>query len=90
MADKGPNYTVERRRLELQIEEHEDTIAKGSARLQEIERAKKLNMARAELANLALDGEAALVAENEATLQARITEIKTNLSAMIKGGGSHG
>lgn len=90
MADRGPNYVVERRRAELQREEHEDTIAKGQARLQEIERAKKRNLDRAELANLELDAEAEKVQENEASLKTRIEEINTNLKAMVKGGGTNG
>lgn len=88
MVDRGPNYTLERRRLELQREEHEDTIAKGQSRLAEIERAKKRNLSRAELANMELDSEAGKVGENEASLHGRIEEIDTNLKAMTKGGGS--
>jgi hypothetical protein len=90
MADRGPNYTVERRRLELQREEHEDTIAKGQSRLGEIERAKKRNIDRAELANLELDSEAEKVKENETALRGKIEEINTNLKAMLRPGGSDG
>lgn len=88
MADRGPNYIVERRRLELQKEEHEDTIAKGQSRLAEIQRAKKRNLDRAELANLELDGEIEKIKENETALLGRIDELNTNLKAMTKPGGT--
>lgn len=90
MADRGPNYDVERRRLMLQIEEHEDTIEKGQSRLREIERAKKRNLDRAELMNLELDTEAVRVQENEESLRTRVAEIQANLKAMVKTGGSNG
>ena len=90
MADKGPNYTIERIRLELQIEDHEDTIAKGQARLQEIERAKKRNLSRTDLANRELDDEGSKIHENEEVTRKRIEEIQVNLKAMVKGGTSDG
>lgn len=90
MADRGPDYAVERRRQELQLEEHEDTIAKGKARIEEIVRAKKRNLNRAELANMELDAEAVKISENETSLQQRIDEIQANLRAMVKGGRSDG
>jgi hypothetical protein len=90
MADRGPNYSLERIRLQLQLEEHEDTIAKGQARLQEIERAKKRNLSRAEFANMELDAEAEKVRENEMVLTKRMDEINGNLKAMVKGGTSDG
>jgi len=90
MADKGPNYALERRRLELQTAEHEDTIAKGLARLAEIERAKKRNLDRAELANMELDSEAEKIRENEEALRRRMDEINVNLKAMVKGGSENG
>lgn len=84
MADKGHNYTVERRRLELQLLEHEDTIARGRTRVDEIARAKKTNIARAELANMELDSESARIQDNETALGARIAELRTNLDLMVK------
>jgi hypothetical protein len=90
MADRGPNYDVERRRLMMQVEEHEDTIEKGHSRLAEIERAKKRNSGRAELANLELDVEADSIRENEISLHVRIEEIQVNLKAMVKTGVTSG
>lgn len=85
MADKTPNYGVERMRLEIQLDEHDDTIERGHSRLAEIDRAKARNIARAALQNAELDSEAALVRENEAALEGRKAEINTNLAAMKKG-----
>lgn len=82
MADRGPNYKVERRRLELQRLEHTQTIAKQSARLDEIESQKQMNLARAELQNMELDDEAEKIAVNQKALSARIAEIDKNLSLM--------
>lgn len=84
MADKGPSYTVEHRRLELQVMEHEDTIARGKTRIDEIARAKKTNLARAELSNMELDAESARIKDNETALGARIAELRTNLDLMVK------
>lgn len=84
MADRGPNYAIERRRLEIQVDEHLDTIAKGQARLAEIERSQKRNVDRAELANLELDQEAERIRENEAALKSKIKETEKNLVAMVK------
>lgn len=90
MSDRGPNYDVERRRLTLAIEEHEDTVEKGHSRIAEIERAKKRNMSRAELANMELDSEAEKIRENETALKSKIDEINANMKAMTKSGGSDG
>jgi hypothetical protein len=90
MPDRGPNYAVERRRLELALAEHEDTIEKGQARLAEIERAKKRNIDRAELANLELDAEAERIEENEEALKVKMSEIAGNLKAMTKDGADAG
>jgi chromosome segregation ATPase len=84
MADRGPNWTVERVRLEAQIEDHEDTIAAGTARLNAIARAKAANQRRADLANLDLDAEAQTIRENEAALKAKQADIRKNLEAMTK------
>lgn len=84
MADKSPNYTVERRRLELQVLEAEDNIELGRTRIAQIERAKKTNLARAELANMDLDAESARLKDNETALSGRITELRTNLDLMVK------
>lgn len=82
MADKGANYIVERRRLELQKMEHLQTISKQSARVAEIESQKTMNLARVELANMELDAEAENISANQAALQAKITEIEKNLALM--------
>ncbi|MGV0984978.1 MAG: hypothetical protein ACOYB2_10515 [Limnohabitans sp.] len=84
MADKGPNYAISRKKLELEIENHQDTIAKGDARLADIERAKKMNLRRVEVANLELDEEAAKINENKAALEGKIAEIQTNIDLMAK------
>lgn len=84
MSDKGPDYSVEAMRLRLQLDEHDDTIARGQARLLEIDRAKQRNISRTAIANAELDSEAASIKENETALEARKAEINTNLSAMKK------
>lgn len=84
MADKGPNYSVERRRLEIQKLEHLQTIAKQATRIEEIGSAKELNIARAELANMELDAEAENIVANQDALRKRIAEIDKNLGAMVK------
>jgi hypothetical protein len=84
MADRGPNYAISRKRLELEIEEHTGTIEKGDARLVEIARAKRMNISRVEVQNMELDDEAARIAENKKSLEAKIAEIQTNLDAMVK------
>lgn len=85
MADAGPNYPIERRRLELANLEHRQTIARGQARLAEIESQKQVNLARVELANEELDEEARRVRVNEEALLAKIAENDTNLKLMVKG-----
>ena len=84
MADAGPNYRVERRRLELQKMEHEQTIEQGKARIAGIERQKKVNLARAELANDELDNEARIVSANEVALLKTIAEIDKKIGLMAK------
>jgi len=84
MADAGPNYTIERRRLELATLEHRQTIKQGQARLSQIDGQKQVNLARAELANEELDEEARKILANEAALTAKIAENDTNLKLMVK------
>ena len=84
MADKGPNWGVERVRYEAQIADHDDTIAAGEARLQAIARQKAANQRRTDLANLDLEAEAQLIRENEASLRAKQAEIRANLDKMTK------
>ncbi len=84
MADKGPNYTVERRRLEIQQLEHRQLIQKQHGRLEEIASSKDMNTARAELANMELDAEADSIRLNQASLEVRINEINKNLGVMVK------
>lgn len=84
MADKSPNYSVERRRLELQKLEHAQTIAKGGFRIEEIQTQKELNIARAELANDELDDEIARIRTNEAALKKAVADIDANIQAMTK------
>lgn len=88
MADKGPNYDVERKRLELQKMEHRQTTAKQRQRLEEIVDQKSMNLARAELANMELDDEAEKLNANIASLTLRMAEIDKNLGLMTteKGG----
>jgi predicted nucleic acid-binding Zn-ribbon protein len=83
MADAGPNYNVERKRLMLQKLEHDNTIQKGRARIAEIERQKTLNLERAGLQNDELDGEIDLIEQNEASLRESIANIEKNAKAMI-------
>lgn len=85
MADAGPDYSVERRRLKLQQLEHEATIQKGQSRIGEIERQKRLNLARAELANDELDSEARIIQANELSLTKTIADIDDKLGRMVKG-----
>lgn len=84
MADAGPNYTVERRRLLLAKMEHEQSIQKGRARIEEIERQKKLNIARIELQNEELDDEVGRIKANEDSLKTTMTEIDKKLDLMVK------
>lgn len=84
MADAGFNYRVERRRLELTKMEHEQTIEQGDARVSQIERQKKVNLARTELANDELDNEARVIAANKAALQRTIADIDKKIGAMAK------
>ena len=84
MADAGPNYRVERRRLELQKLEHDSTIEQGKARVAQIERQKKVTLARAELANDELDNEARVVQANEKALLGAIADIDKKIAAMVK------
>lgn len=83
MADKTPDYTVSRRKLELEILQHRDTIARGLERIEGIERAKALNLGRAEIANMDLDSEASSIRANQAALEETIKEIETNLELMV-------
>ncbi len=85
MSDRGPNYEVERARLEAQIADHDDTIEAGRARKSAIERSKAANLRRAQLANMDLDAEVANISENEAALQSKKTDITKNLTAMVAG-----
>lgn len=84
MADAGFNYRVERRRLELQKLEHEATIEQGEGRLAQIGRQKKVNIARAELANDELDNEARVIETNKSALVRSISDIDKKLTAMVK------
>jgi hypothetical protein len=84
MADRMPDYDVERLRLELAINEHEDTIAKGKERIAEIERSKQRNLQRVAIANLDLDTEAKRLLDNESALLKAIDEKKANLAAMAR------
>ena len=88
MADAGPNYTVERRRLELTKLEHAQTITKGNNRLSEIEQQKDVNLARAALANDELDDEAARIRANAAALKVTMGEIDKKLDLMTKESGN--
>ncbi len=82
MSDRGPNYIVERARLEAQIEDHADTIEAGRARKAAIERQKAANLRRAQLQNMDLDAEAVSLQENEAALESKTADIRKNLVAM--------
>lgn len=84
MADAGPNYSVERRRLLLQQMEHEQGVAKGLSRVEEIERQKRMNVARTELLNDELDSESSLIEANEQALKKAIAEIQKKLELMVK------
>jgi len=84
MPDQGPNYSIERRRLELATLEHRQTIARGQARLDDIDGQKQVNLARAALANEELDEEARKIRANEESLTAKIAENDTNLKLMVK------
>ena len=87
MADKGPNYDLSRKRLALENEEHELTIFKGEQRINEIERSKRMNLMRVEMANDELDSEADRIRENNVSLRAKISDNDSNLKAMVKAGG---
>lgn len=84
MADNGPNYTVERRRLELTKLEHAQTISKGSNRIQEIEQQKDVNLARVVLANDELDDEVARTKANASALKLAMGEIDKKIALMTK------
>jgi hypothetical protein len=85
VSDAGPDYSVERRRLEFQKLEHEATIDKGKSRLAEIERQKMINIKRAELQNDELDGESRIIEANELSLRSAMADIDKKLSVMAKG-----
>lgn len=87
MADNGPNYSVERRRLHVQKLEHEQTIAKGRSRLDDIQLQKNLNTQRAELLNDELGDEAARIKSNEAALHKAMGDIDKKLELMTKESG---
>ena len=84
MADAGPNYSVERKRLLLTKLEHEQTIEAGRSRISSIERQKALNLARAELMNDELDSEAKIIEANEEALNRAMAEIDKKMAAMTK------
>lgn len=84
MADAGPNYRVERRRLELTRMEHDGTIDQGKSRVSAIDRQKKVNLARAELANDELDNEVRIIQTNEKALLTAIADIDKKIAAMVK------
>jgi hypothetical protein len=84
VSDKGPNWEIERLRLEATIADHDDTIEAGRSRKAAIERSKAANLRRAQLANMDLDAEVASIDENEAALQAKKIEIGKNLTAMAE------
>lgn len=84
MADKSPNYSVERRRLELQKMEHAQTISKGDYRIQEIETQKLMNIARVELANDELDDEILRVKANKVALTKAMGDIDQKIDLMTK------
>lgn len=84
MSDRGPNWTVERARLEAQIADHDDTIEAGKARVAAIERSKASNLRKAQLQNMDLDAEAATIHDNEVALEGKKAEIAKNLVAMTK------
>jgi hypothetical protein len=67
--------------------EHEQGIAKGRSRIEEIERQKKMNVARVELQNDELQHEAGLIAANEEALNGAIEEIDNKLKLMVKESG---
>lgn len=83
MADKGPNYTVERRRLEIQKLEHAQLIKRQDGRVEEIESQKAMNIARAELANMELDAESENLKANQKALASKIADIDKNLGLMV-------
>ena len=84
MADAGPNYSVERRRLLVQKLEHEQTITKSENRLVEIEQQKQLNLQRAELLNLEMDDEVERINTNINSLHKAIAEIGKKIDLMKK------
>lgn len=84
MADAGPDYSVERRRLEFQRMEHEVSIKKGQRRLEEIDDQKKINLRRADLQNDELDGEARIIQANELSLTSAMADIDKKLDLMVK------
>lgn len=83
MSDKGPNYSVERQRLEFTKAEHEQTIAKGDSRIGDIERQKKLNIMRTDLANAELDDEVRVIKANESALRRTMGEIDKKIELMV-------
>lgn len=84
MADAGPDYSVERRRLEFTRLEHESTIKKGDRRIAEIDDQKEINLKRAALQNDELDSEARIIAANKLSLEKSILDIEEKLKKMIK------
>ena len=87
MADAGIDYEVLHAEKELEIKRHRDTIARGQARISDIERQKELNLETARIHNLRLDSEAKNIEVNEKSLEAKIAEIEADLAAMVKGKG---
>lgn len=84
MADKGPNYDIERLKLAKQISEHKATIRRGHARKVDIDDQKAINLQEVEIQNATLDEEARKIDDNEAALIAAITEIEKNRDLMVK------
>lgn len=84
MADKKPDYNIERRKLKFDRLEHEQTIARGKARIDEISRQKDLNLLRVEIANAELDSEVNLIRTNESSLMRTIETIDEKLALMVK------
>lgn len=83
MGDRKPSYSVERMRLELQLEEHDDTIFKGKQRINEIDRQQKRNLQRAAVTNADLEVEKGKILENEEALGKAKAEITKNLELMV-------
>jgi len=84
MADRTPDYDVERLRLELEIAEHEDTIARGQSRIAEIKSQKERNLQRVTIQNADLETESKRLLDNESALLKAIDEKQANLAAMVR------